>query len=300
MIGKLTVRKGVEKLLTALLAEGVKQDTVTWYRVRLARFLRKYSDVEVKNIDIDDVRGYIVWLRGEDLSPHYFYSHVRVVRRLFKWLYEERWIDTPFWKRIKLPKLPQQLPKAIDMEDVITLLSHCDESIAGKRDRAIILFLLDTGCRVGGLCKLTKNELELEKMTAKLHEKGDKVRVVLFGEKTAEALVEWFEVREFEDSEFVFTSLVEDKPMNPNSVLLMLRRRKRRCGITGRVNPHSFRHAFGREYILSGGDLASVSDLMGHSQIAVTKNYYAVFLPEEHREKHKAFSPVSQLHIPGR
>jgi integrase/recombinase XerD len=286
-------------MLIALLAEGVKQDTVTWYRVRLARFLSKYGDWDVKKIDIDAVRDYIVWLRGEELSPHYFYSHVRVVRRLFKWLYEERWINNPFWRRLKLPKLPQQLPKAVEISDVARLLSHCDESIAGKRDRAIIIFLLDTGCRVGGLCKLKNGELDLEKMKAKLHEKGDKVRVVLFEEITVDALYEWLEVRPPNDCEFVFTSLAENRPMNPNSVLQMLRRRKRRHGIEGRVNPHAFRHAFGREYILSGGDLASASDLMGHSQIAVTKNYYAVFLPEEHREKHKAFSPANQLQVKG-
>ena len=69
----------------------------------------------------------------------------------------------------------------------IKFLSHCDEAIAGKRDKEIIRFLLDTGCRVGG-CKLTKTELELEKRTAKLHEKGDKVRVVLFVEKTVDAI----------------------------------------------------------------------------------------------------------------
>ena len=83
--------------------------------------------------------------------------------------------------------------------------------------------------------------------------------------------------------------------MNPNSVIQMLRRHKRRAGVTGRVNPHSFRHAFAREYILNGGDLASVSDIMGHSQLAVTKQFYAVFNAEELRDKHTAFSPVSHL-----
>jgi len=83
--------------------------------------------------------------------------------------------------------------------------------------------------------------------------------------------------------------------MNPNSVIQMLRRLKRRAGIQGRVNPHAFRHAFAREYIMNGGDLASVSQLMGHTQIAVTKMFYAVFRAEELREKHREFSPASRL-----
>ena len=83
--------------------------------------------------------------------------------------------------------------------------------------------------------------------------------------------------------------------MNPNSVLQMLRRLAKRVGVIGRVNPHAFRHGFAREYLRAGGDLASVSDLLGHSQITVTKANYAVFLTEEHREKHEAYSPVNIL-----
>ncbi|MCJ7824630.1 MAG: site-specific integrase, partial [Anaerolineales bacterium] len=101
--------------------------------------------------------------------------------------------------------------------------------------------------------------------------------------------------REFDESPLLFTSLEDGRPMNPNSVLQMLRRLGRRAGVEGRVNPHAFRHGFAREYLRNGGDLASVSDLLGHSQITVTKANYAVFLVEEHRDKHEAFSPVNYL-----
>ena len=75
----------------------------------------------------------------------------------------------------------------------------------------------------------------------------------------------------------------------------LLRRHATSAGVTGRVNPHAFRHAFAREYILNGGDLASVSGMLGHSRIAVTKQFYAVFQAEELRAKHEVFSPVSHL-----
>jgi len=77
----------------------------------------------------------------------------------------------------------------------------------------------------------------------------------------------------------------------------MLRRHPKRRGVIGRVHPHAFRHAFVGEHILNGGDLASVSEMMGHTQIAVTKQFYAVFQAEELRAKHDAFSPVSHLPV---
>ena len=156
------VNEAVERLIMALLAEGVKKETIKWYRVRYARFLSGYGHLRIEAVSIDMNRAYLAGLREVGISPHYFYSHARVVRRLFKWLYEERLIDDGLWKRIKLPKIPPAEPKGVDLEDVRKLLSACPSTIAGKRDKAIILFLMDTGCRVGGLWNLKIEEIDLD------------------------------------------------------------------------------------------------------------------------------------------
>ena len=75
----------------------------------------------------------------------------------------------------------------------------------------------------------------------------------------------------------------------------MLSRRAERMGIKGKVNPHSFRHAFARDYLLSGGDLASLSDLLGHSDVLVTKAFYGVLTGNELRQKHAEHSPVKRI-----
>ncbi|MBN1812073.1 MAG: site-specific integrase [Anaerolineae bacterium] len=62
--------------------------------------------------------------------------------------------------------------------------------------------------------------------------------------------------------------------------------------MTGRVNPHSFRHAFGRDYILNGGDLATGAELMGNSVGVMTK-HYARFRVKELQEKHAKHSSIA-------
>ncbi|MCH8093416.1 MAG: tyrosine-type recombinase/integrase [Chloroflexi bacterium] len=281
--------------MTALLANGVKDATEVWYRVRFRRFLDAYGDRNVRDMTLDDVRAYLVAIRGEDVSPYTRHGWVRAVRKLFKWLYEERKINDDFHRKIPLPKLPPAVPKGIAREDAIKMLEGCGGSPAGKRDKAIMLFFLDTGCRVGGLCDLKFEDLDLLHKRGQLLEKGDRTRIVMFGKRTSRALEEWLQVRPYPDNEFVFTSLSGDSPTNPNLVIQMLRRVKKRVGVSGRVNPHAFRHAFAREYLLNGGDLATLSQILGHSSLAVTKQYYAVFTMEELREKHTAFSPVRNL-----
>jgi integrase/recombinase XerD len=70
----------------------------------------------------------------------------------------------------------------------------------------------------------------------------------------------------------------------------MLKRLKQRAGLAGRANPHSFRHGFAKEYLMEGGDLASLADLMGHESVETTKSFYAVFEQDDLRRKHDQFS----------
>ena len=140
----------MEQLLIALLADGVKEATAKWYRQRLKRFVDAFGDRNVRSISLDDVRGYIVSVRQEHVSPHTFFSWVRVVRRFFKLLYEERKINKDFFKRIKLTKIPPAVPKGVEQKDVIKLLQTCEGIQGGEGDRAIIQFLGAAAPGAGG------------------------------------------------------------------------------------------------------------------------------------------------------
>lgn len=68
----------------------------------------------------------------------------------------------------------------------------------------------------------------------------------------------------------------------------------------GKVNPNAFRHAVAREFILNGGDIGTVSQILGHSGIGVTKQFYAMFSAEELKREDDRFSPISRLDGRGR
>lgn len=62
--------------------------------------------------------------------------------------------------------------------------------------------------------------------------------------------------------------------------------------MTGRTNPHSFRHGFAREWLKAGGDMATLAAIMGHSEPATTLRNYAIFTLDEAIEKHRQYSPM--------
>jgi hypothetical protein len=73
----------------------------------------------------------------------------------------------------------------------------------------------------------------------------------------------------------------------------MLKRRAEENGVTGRVNPHSFRHARGRDHILSGGDTTTGAELLGHHSETTFSSFYARFGIGELQEKHTRHNSIN-------
>jgi len=294
------VRKAVEAFILACRADGLSPRTVETYDVRLRRLVERLGDHQIADVSIADLRAFAASLYEEDLSIHTVHGHIRALRRFFNWLVEEEIIADNPAQRIRLPHLPAASPKAISAEDARKLLQAANEmgkDWERKRNRAIILFLADTGCRLGGLVRLRTDDLDLEQRVAKVREKGGQWRFVFLKSQTVEALVTWLEARDLVATEAKDAVWVSRRgtPLTRWGVQNMLRRLKKCAGVAGPANAHSFRHGFAVSYLLNGGDLATLSDLLGHHDIETTKQYYARFRKEELQKKHDRYSPVDAL-----
>jgi site-specific recombinase XerD len=304
--------EAIDALLLATKANGRSPATVAAYDEKLNYLVDTLGDVDIETITVHDLRRYVAaqLARTENydadnpepgtLSPFTVAGRVRALKRLFNFLVEEGELEKNPAQRIHTPDPPRKAPKGISHKNQERLLKSTSEnSVHDVRDRAIMLFLADTGCRLGGLCGLRLDDVEIEAQRATLTEKGEETRVVHFVDLTAAALRDWLAVRPDANTNALFLSMSRwGKPKGPitgTAVERMLTRRAERLGIEGKVNPHSFRHAFARDFLMSGGDLGTLSDIMGHSSVLVTKEFYAVFTSEQLRQKHDKHSPVNRL-----
>jgi len=305
------VSDGLTVFLAARSAEGVKESSLAWYGTRLGRFAKWCGDVTLSELDVNHARGFLALLRGQSerwadhpfrepqeggLSAATIRGYGRALRQFANFLYEEGLIEVNFMERIKLPKKGQRVPKGIAYGDFIKLLDAATGSGMPERDKAIILFLADTGCRRAGLAGLRLDNLSLTRRRALVMEKGDKTRWVFFTDKTRDALQEWLAARDFWPSggSWVFLS-VKGGALTVSGINQVLRRLADRAGIEGPCNPHSFRHAFARWYIEHGGDLGTLADLLGHESVETTREFYSVFEVGELARKHQQLSPVASL-----
>jgi site-specific recombinase XerD len=289
--------EAIEQLAVATRANGRSPATVKAYRTKLRHLVKFLGDPHAENVTTNDLRRYVASLWDAGLSPFTVSSRVGHLKRLFSFLTDEGVIKSDPSKRIAKPRPKRGVPKGISHQDFLALLATTEgDALADLRDRAIILFLADTGCRVGGLCGLQVGDLDFDNFLALLVEKGDKERFVPFLDQTAQALTDWLEVRP-QESDYVFAGLRgrSEGALTPSGVIQMLKRRGKRAGVKGPHNPHSFRHAFARDYLKSGGDLASLSDLLGHEDVGITKAWYGVFTMGDLQEKHRKHSPLAIL-----
>lgn len=305
--------EAIESLAVATLADGRSARTAGDYRQKLGALLLFLGDRDVTAITVDDLRRFVVGLRTRSnryadhpardeleggLSQASIAGYIRALKRLFTWLMEEEITQTNPARRIKTPKIARGEPKAYHTDEFPKLLEATagDEAVQ-IRDRALLFFLADTGCRAGGVAGLHLGDLDFETHTAKVTEKGDKTRRVPFSEPTAAALRAWLAVRPESRENWLWLNMGRRgvSHLTADGIGEVLRRMKKRAGINGPCNPHSFRHGFAREYLLAGGDLGTLADLLGHSDVQVTWQHYAIFRTAELAAKHDKHSPIARM-----
>jgi integrase/recombinase XerD len=302
----------LQEYLLSCQANSLRDATIKWYRSVISAFVAEFSHLDVTDITTSMIRQYIVHLRSRTaryidapqkpvqaggLSPESVASHIRALHAFWAWCAKEYELPNPM-RNIKRPPKSNPKPKGIAPDNFIQLLSVTGDDDAGRRDRAILAFLADTGCRLGGLVSLTTDQLSLSLRQAFVIEKGDHTRRVYFTTFTARLLGQWLAVRQ-SNSAHVFVSMTTAHALTSAGVYQMIERLKKRAGIVGQVNPHSFRHGFARDYIMNGGDIATLAKLLGHADISTTAAYYTIFSQDELGDFHQRFTPIGRLNVGG-
>jgi site-specific recombinase XerD len=264
---------------------GADRDVRTITRTELQKWVLDLMERDERYGDND----YRPTLKGE-LSPATVHTYVQAACALFGWCAEPEQkleMTNPAMK-LEKPAIPDQPPKAIADNDAEALLEFV-EGTNPERDHAIMWMLRSTGGRVGGLAGLTLSDLSLAEGQATVTEKRRRTRVVFLTREAVAAMRRWLMVRPKVVHEFVFTTDT-GAPMKTDTIAQMLRRRKKDAGITGRVNPHSWRHGAAKMWIKNGADLATVSALLDHSDSRTTTKYYLRFTRNELAAQHAKFT----------
>ncbi|MGB5924542.1 MAG: site-specific tyrosine recombinase/integron integrase [Dehalococcoidia bacterium] len=294
--------------------KGCSPLTIREYRHYLKRFYNWVAEdspvIEIDGINLKLVRRYRLYLahfRGGDglpLKPVTQSYHIVALRAFLRYLLVQRDIPTLSPDKIELPKQGSRSITFLNLEQMERLLSSPKISNnAGLRDKTILETLFSTGLRVSELVKLNRDQIDLERKEFGVKGKGNKLRVVFLSDTAAEWIQRYLRARKdhFKPLFIRHSGKVdtqkngEEMRLTARSVERIVAKYAKRSGLPIDVTPHTLRHSFATDLLMSGADIRSVQEMLGHESIRTTQVYTHVtnrHLRDVHKTFHSRNRPV--------
>ena len=288
----------VEEYRLACAAKGVTPVTWRFYEGKLRVFSEYLKDefgiTEVEGFQPTHINQFVAWLRETPSlngrgkrSTYTIKAYVEAIKVFMSWCIAENLLDRRVQERVAMPKVAKRILKTLNRRQFDLLLAAANNEptrILALRDQAILGLLLATGIRATELCTLQMQHLHLgddEQSYILVLGKGDKDREVgPLGMECQKYLRRYLRGQHRAPADILFLGRRKE-PLTPSGLDKLLYRlrdfsgRENFAGI--RVSAHTFRHTFAVNYMEQGGDIYTLSLLLGHTSVAVTQNYLRDF-----------------------
>jgi integrase/recombinase XerD len=291
--------KGVKKdhLISSFLnflyiEKGLSKNTVHSYENDINSFSKwslKYLGQPIKKLLKADVNQYVSFLFKQGLKSSSVNRKISTIKSFYIYLIKKKIITFSPVEDISMPKKETYLPVSMSEIEVEKLLNSPKLNIhIERRDKAMIEMLYATGMRISELVNLKLTDIDNKRLVVKVLGKGQKERLIPYGEAAADALNAYLNDREKSNIKETFLSNSGTKITRGafwNRIKIYLNRENLKASIS----PHTLRHAFATHLLNRGADLRSVQILLGHSDLSTTQIYTHIAkqrLGEIHKKHH--------------
>jgi integrase/recombinase XerC len=266
------------------------------------------------------IREFVAHLHELGLKKSSIARKLAALRSFFKYCVREGMLKESPARLVPTPKLPKRIPSILSAEEMNTFLDHLaemggslpkgksksktecppaealalknkaklrEEGLLLRRDRALLELLYAAGLRVSELTGLDLVDIEQKERMLRVTGKGNKERIVPYGNKAQEALEKYWPLREqllrqtsggyasntaTPHSEAVFLNYA-GRRLTQRSVGRIVKKYVRLVDMNWDLHPHSMRHAFATHLLADGADLRAIQELLGHQSLSTTQKY---------------------------
>ncbi len=235
---------------------------------------------------------------GKKVSDVTINNYLRNMSAFFNWCVEEELILRSPVKRGDFIKVERKPLEFVSDEDFKRLLRNMNTaSFSEYRDSIIIQLLLDTGMRINECLLIQVSDVDLPKRCIYLpaeNTKGKKGRYVFYSDKMATLLQRWMKYKDrYRDSDFLFCTN-KGKRVQVSNFETNVRKYAHRIGLKD-IHPHVFRNNFAKRFLMSGGDIYTLSKILGHSSVTVTEQAYLDITQDDLAEMYRKHSPLKGI-----
>lgn len=251
------------------LLANVTAKTVEWYEY-------SFHWLDSETPTQDDLKACVMRMREKGLKATGVNCVARAINTYLHWMHAEPETKcSPSCKHPKIAKLkePQNVLPVFSETQVKQLIVWKPQKKYERRLHALILFLMDSGCRISEALALRCADVDLENLLLKITGKGRKQRLIPFSFELRRTLMRYFKEFERKPESLVFANRNETMLSRRN----VLRDVKALCKRLGFDAPertlHSFRHSFAVNYLRRGGSVFHLQKMLGHTTLDMTRRY---------------------------
>jgi integrase/recombinase XerD len=279
-----------------LYLRGWSPKTVVIYRRAFVSFTRS-QDNAAGSTELTKVSFelWIVRMRQRGLSPAGCNIYIRAMNAFSSWLQEQNYIaEAVVLRQIRVPQ--KQLAVFSDAE-VAAILAHRPKRFTQIRLWTLINLLIDTGMRIDEALTLRTDRVDFDNLLLVVAGKGGRERKIPFSPELRRILFRFQQAMKARGLpyEWLFSARSGGR-LRYRNVYRDIKRFCEHLGVRGaHVRPHCFRHFFAISYIRNGGDLYSLSRILGHSSVKTTEIYLRSLAAEQIATIHRRVSPLARL-----
>lgn len=248
--------------------ENYSHSTVQQYE-RFLRDMLVYIGKPVQEISGEDVvecLNYYEQVRQISASTK---DHKRrIASSFFAFLHDRGYIRKNPMATVDPIKYVAEVREALTSREVEKLRIACGTD---TRDNAVLELFLATGCRVSEVVGMRVEDINLQVGCVKVLGKGQKERIVFFGDRALEYLEQYLVGRK--TGAVILSSRAPHQGLRKNALENIIRRITIKAGLDRRVFPHLLRHTFATRALNKGMPLPTLCDLMGHASVETTRIY---------------------------
>lgn len=283
------MQHGAMQLLSMWLKEREIQNqskhTLQAYFRDVSDFLNycEHQKLELNNIETSDLRSYLAnKVEQHQLSSSSLQRMLSSIRQFMKWAEQGQYLAFNATDDFQLKRQPRPLPGMIDAETINQILDQpAPESEVQKqlwiRDKAILELLYSSGLRLAEVQGLTIRDVDFNRQLLRITGKGNKTRVVPFGEKAKVAVMQWLQLYPSWHGDFVPEANIfitqKGNPLGVRQIENRVKFQAQRAGVNVDLHPHLLRHCFASHMLSNSGDLRAVQEMLGHSNLTTTQIY---------------------------
>lgn len=275
------------------------KETLRRYRNGLKKFhhVLESSNKDMTTLTALDLTHRIIPVMfDEGLALRTVNCNICILKEFFKYLATEGWMETNISADLRPFKVQQSLTHTFTEGHLQRLFSQPDRStFTGYRNYVMMLVFLDTGIRLKELANLRITDIRFQEESLRIQQgKGRKARVVPIQRTCAAELKLYMKERGTLEHDYVWVN-IDNNPFQDSGIRVMISRYCKTADIQGvQCSCHTFRHTFAKQYLLNGGDMFTLKNILGHERMETTEIYVELF-SRDLQIQHEKFSPVEHL-----